>query len=183
MTAETPVIATVLGGLENRRPARVRGFESHPLRSVTAWVFGPRLGSPALQPGHALLGVRAIARGSTVHKCSTPRCLTCLRSTPPSENGACACWWSNAAKLSTPGAPFPTSTDSVVGNASPSTSTQSRPLSSPPSSAARSGVPVARLVAWQAPDQPVAAPGAMRGRIQLAEDFDAPLNELFEALR
>jgi prevent-host-death family protein len=47
---------------------------------------------------------------------------------------------------------------------------------------ARSGVPIARLVAWRAPAQPVAAPGAMRGRIQLADDFDAPLDELFEAL-
>ena len=48
---------------------------------------------------------------------------------------------------------------------------------------ARSGVPIARLVAWQAPPRPVAAPGAMRGLIQLSEDFDAPLNEIFEALR
>ena len=48
---------------------------------------------------------------------------------------------------------------------------------------ARSGVPIARLVAWQAAAQPVAAPGAMRGQIQLSDDFDAPLDELFEALR
>jgi antitoxin (DNA-binding transcriptional repressor) of toxin-antitoxin stability system len=48
---------------------------------------------------------------------------------------------------------------------------------------ARSGVPIARLVAWQAPAQPVAAPGAMRGQITLAEDFDAPLEGLFEALQ
>ncbi len=47
---------------------------------------------------------------------------------------------------------------------------------------ARSGVPIARLVGWQAPAQPVAAPGAMRGQIQLAEDFNAPLDELFDAL-
>jgi prevent-host-death family protein len=46
---------------------------------------------------------------------------------------------------------------------------------------ARAGVPVARLVAWRAPAAPVAAPGAMRGRIELAEDFDAPLDELFDA--
>ncbi|MGA1304830.1 MAG: type II toxin-antitoxin system Phd/YefM family antitoxin [Cyanobium sp.] len=43
---------------------------------------------------------------------------------------------------------------------------------------ARSGVPIARLVAWQAPAQPVEAPGAMRGQIELAEDFDAPLDGL-----
>ena len=48
---------------------------------------------------------------------------------------------------------------------------------------ARSGVPIARLVAWQAPPRPVAAPGAMRGQIGLAEDFDAPLDGLFEALQ
>ena len=48
---------------------------------------------------------------------------------------------------------------------------------------ARSGVPIARLVAWQAPPRPVAAPGAMRGQIQLSEDFDAPLDGLFEALQ
>ena len=48
---------------------------------------------------------------------------------------------------------------------------------------ARTGVPIARLVAWQAPAQSVAAPGAMRGQIALADDFDAPLDGLFEALQ
>ncbi len=48
---------------------------------------------------------------------------------------------------------------------------------------ARAGVPIARLVAWQEPAQPVAAPGAMRGGIELADDFDAPLDGLFEVLR
>jgi antitoxin (DNA-binding transcriptional repressor) of toxin-antitoxin stability system len=48
---------------------------------------------------------------------------------------------------------------------------------------ARSGVPIARLVAWQAPARSVAPPGAMRGRIQLSDDFDAPLDGLFEALQ
>ena len=47
---------------------------------------------------------------------------------------------------------------------------------------ARSGVPIARLVAWQPPALAVAAPGAMRGQIKLADDFDAPLDGLFEAL-
>jgi antitoxin (DNA-binding transcriptional repressor) of toxin-antitoxin stability system len=47
---------------------------------------------------------------------------------------------------------------------------------------ARSGVPIARLVAWHPPAQAVAAPGAMRGQIKLADDFDAPLDGLFEAL-
>jgi hypothetical protein len=39
------------------------------------------------------------------------------------------------------------------------------------------------LVGWQAEAQPVAAPGAMRGQIQLADNFDAPLDQLFEALQ
>ena len=39
---------------------------------------------------------------------------------------------------------------------------------------ARSVVPIARLVA---------APGAMRGQIQLSDDFDAPLDGLLEALQ
>ncbi len=48
---------------------------------------------------------------------------------------------------------------------------------------ARSGVPIARLVAWRAPVQAIAAPGAMRGQIQLSDDFDAPMEGLFEALQ
>ena len=47
----------------------------------------------------------------------------------------------------------------------------------------RSGVPIARLVPCQASAQLVAAPGAMQGRIQVADDFDTPLDELFEALQ
>jgi prevent-host-death family protein len=48
---------------------------------------------------------------------------------------------------------------------------------------ARAGVPIARLVAWSSPPQPLAAPGAMRGQIEMAEDFDAPLDDLFEVLQ
>ena len=48
---------------------------------------------------------------------------------------------------------------------------------------ARAGVPIARLVAWEQPATTVAAPGAMRGQIQLGDDFDAPLDDLFEAMR
>ena len=48
---------------------------------------------------------------------------------------------------------------------------------------ARSGESIARLVAWLVPAQPVAAPGAMRGQIALANDFDAPLAGLFEAMQ
>ena len=48
---------------------------------------------------------------------------------------------------------------------------------------ARSGVPIARLVPWRNPQAPIAPPGAMRGQITLADDFDAPLDDLFEALQ
>lgn len=48
---------------------------------------------------------------------------------------------------------------------------------------ARAGVPVARLVAWRDEPPRLAAPGAMRGRIQMSDDFDAPLDDLFAALR
>jgi prevent-host-death family protein len=47
---------------------------------------------------------------------------------------------------------------------------------------ARSGVPIARLVPWKPEGLPVAVPGAMRGQIVMASDFDAPLDELFEDL-
>ena len=48
---------------------------------------------------------------------------------------------------------------------------------------ARAGVPIARLVAWEQSATTVAAPGAMRGQIQLGDDFDVPLHDLFEAMR
>jgi prevent-host-death family protein len=48
---------------------------------------------------------------------------------------------------------------------------------------ARSGVPIARLVPFREPQRMVAAPGAMRGQITLADDFNAPLDNLFEALQ
>ena len=39
---------------------------------------------------------------------------------------------------------------------------------------ARAGRPVARLVAVS-PDRPTRQPGALKGRIRIANDFDAPL--------
>jgi prevent-host-death family protein len=47
---------------------------------------------------------------------------------------------------------------------------------------ARSGVPIARLVPWQPARQGIAPPGCMRGQIAISGDFDAPLDDLFEAL-
>lgn len=47
---------------------------------------------------------------------------------------------------------------------------------------ARAGKPVARLVPLEKPARP-RTPGALRGRIRIAEDFDAPLPpEIGEAL-
>lgn len=39
---------------------------------------------------------------------------------------------------------------------------------------ARHGKPVARLVAWHPPNEP-RTPGLLRGRFEIAPDFDAPL--------
>ena len=39
---------------------------------------------------------------------------------------------------------------------------------------ARAGVPIARLVSWQDQDRTVAAPGAMRGRIQICLLYTSP---------
>lgn len=47
---------------------------------------------------------------------------------------------------------------------------------------ARSGVPIARLVPWRPPSQGVAPPGALAGEITLADDFDDPLEGLFDSL-
>ncbi|MCT0209067.1 type II toxin-antitoxin system Phd/YefM family antitoxin [Synechococcus sp. CS-1332] len=43
-------------------------------------------------------------------------------------------------------------------------------------------VVIARLVAWKPEGLTVAAPGAMRGQIVRAADFNAPLVDLFEDL-
>ena len=48
---------------------------------------------------------------------------------------------------------------------------------------ARSGVPIARLMPFREPQRMIAAPGAMRGQITLADGFAAPLDDLFEALQ
>ena len=47
---------------------------------------------------------------------------------------------------------------------------------------AKAGKPVARLVPFEKPAQP-RTPGALKGRIRIAEDFDAPLpHEIGDAL-
>lgn len=46
---------------------------------------------------------------------------------------------------------------------------------------AKAGVPIARMTAWQAPRVRIAAPGAMNGEAWMAPDFDAPLDDMFDA--
>ncbi|MGB7565773.1 MAG: type II toxin-antitoxin system prevent-host-death family antitoxin [Prochlorococcaceae cyanobacterium] len=48
---------------------------------------------------------------------------------------------------------------------------------------ARAGVPIARLVPVQGNAAGIAPPGALRGEISIADDFDRPLDELFTVLQ
>lgn len=48
---------------------------------------------------------------------------------------------------------------------------------------ARAGHPIATLTAYQPPARRVAAPGSMAGQITLSDGFDAPLDDLFDALK
>lgn len=47
---------------------------------------------------------------------------------------------------------------------------------------ARAGHPVAVLTGYQAEKRKIAPPGSMHGEAWIAEDFDAPIEDLFEAL-
>jgi prevent-host-death family protein len=47
---------------------------------------------------------------------------------------------------------------------------------------ARAGHPIARLVAWEETPRRIAAPGGMAGgKSRIADDFDEPIDELFDA--
>lgn len=48
---------------------------------------------------------------------------------------------------------------------------------------ARAGRPVAKLSAYKQPHNKIAPPGSMEGEIWMAEDFDAPLDDLFDCLK
>ncbi|MCP9848807.1 type II toxin-antitoxin system Phd/YefM family antitoxin [Cyanobium sp. Morenito 9A2] len=48
---------------------------------------------------------------------------------------------------------------------------------------ARAGVPIAQLVPLHRIAPGVAPPGAMRGEITMADDFDRPLDDLFTVLQ
>lgn len=47
---------------------------------------------------------------------------------------------------------------------------------------ARAGRPVAKLVPYDATHRHLQPPGAMRGQIWMADDFDAPLADVFDDL-
>ena len=48
---------------------------------------------------------------------------------------------------------------------------------------AKAGKPVVRLVPYAPRKLKIAPPGAMAGEIWIAEDFDAPVETLFDSLR
>ncbi len=47
---------------------------------------------------------------------------------------------------------------------------------------AKAGRPIARLVPYTPPKQKIVSPGAMKGEIWIDEDFDEPVDNLFDCL-
>ena len=48
---------------------------------------------------------------------------------------------------------------------------------------ARAGQPIATLVAYERPRRQIAPPGGMEGEIWMADDFDEPIDDLFDCLK
>lgn len=48
---------------------------------------------------------------------------------------------------------------------------------------ARAGHPIATLTAYKPPRRKIAPPGSMEGEIWIAEDFDDPIDELFDVFK
>lgn len=48
---------------------------------------------------------------------------------------------------------------------------------------AKAGAPIVRLIPYVPPKRKIAPPGAMEGEIWIADDFDEPLDELFDCLK
>jgi len=48
---------------------------------------------------------------------------------------------------------------------------------------AKAGTPIVRLIPYAPPKRKIAPPGAMKGKIWIAEDFDAPIDALFDCLK
>ena len=47
---------------------------------------------------------------------------------------------------------------------------------------AKAGNPIARLTPYTPPKRRIVPPGSMKGEIWIADDFDEPVNDLFERL-
>jgi prevent-host-death family protein len=48
---------------------------------------------------------------------------------------------------------------------------------------AKAGTPIVRLIPYAPAKCKIAPPGAMEGEIWIADDFDAPLDDLFDCLK
>ena len=48
---------------------------------------------------------------------------------------------------------------------------------------ARAGQPIATLVAYKPPRRRIAPPGGIEGEIWMADDFDEPIDDLFDCLK
>lgn len=48
---------------------------------------------------------------------------------------------------------------------------------------AKAGNPIARLVPYTLPKRKIAPPGAMEGEGWMADDFDEPIDDLFDSLK
>lgn len=48
---------------------------------------------------------------------------------------------------------------------------------------AKSGTPIVRLVPYTPTRHKILPPGAMEGEIWIADDFDAPMDDLFDCLK
>lgn len=48
---------------------------------------------------------------------------------------------------------------------------------------AKSGTPIVRLIPYAPPKRKISPPGAMEGEIWISDDFDAPMDELFDCLK
>lgn len=47
---------------------------------------------------------------------------------------------------------------------------------------AKSGVPMVRMIPYVSPKRMLAPPGAMKGEIKIADDFDEDLSSMFDCL-
>ncbi|MBE7422682.1 MAG: type II toxin-antitoxin system Phd/YefM family antitoxin [Zoogloeaceae bacterium] len=48
---------------------------------------------------------------------------------------------------------------------------------------AKAGTPIARLIPYAQAKRRIAPPGGMAGEIWIADDFDAPIDDLFDCLK